>query len=276
MCTCTYAGRKRETFNTIKSEFSPYPSFPVLPDGIIPEPFNLDEELNAIDKQHRRQRRHISSCCNDRYVLFMLDTSGSIKNTTFRNLVANLSNIVPLLCSNTKLAIMSFSDRMYNEFCFNCYTNHYEEATTLQRRIASIPFRGGNTHTGRAINCACNKFLTESCGLPSEDEYKNCPSPIDVVVITDGKSNGHVDVCNAAKCLHDQPLYDVNTFAIGVNNFDQQELDCIVNQNDLNAKSIFYMSDYTELNVLFNKICDYLDPSKSTNVPTCYDTNKVL
>ena len=79
MTDAIYTIGKRETAFAMLSELQPHPSYPVLHDDIIPEPFNLDEELNAIQKHHHRQRRN-PTCCNDRYLLFMLDTSGSIGN----------------------------------------------------------------------------------------------------------------------------------------------------------------------------------------------------
>ena len=35
-------------------------------------------------------------------------------------------------------------------------------------------------------------------------------------VLTDGHSNGSLDICQTAKCFHDQTLYNINIFAIGM------------------------------------------------------------
>lgn len=266
---------KRDTTLSMMSEHYPHANFPVLQDDIIPHPFNLDEELNAIKKHHRRQRR-MSPCCDDRYVLFVLDTSGSIGSTTFTNMVKSLSELVPLFCKNTRIAAITFGSDIYHEFCFNCFEND-DFRTDLKNAVLSIPFHGGATHTGRALKCSCDEILTTACGLPSEEEYKECPAPIDVVVLTDGHSNGPLDVCETAKCLHSQTLYDINTFAIGVNNFDQAELDCIVDQNDLNVNNIFYMDDFDEFSLLIQNVITYLLTLDSDgNYRTCYNPNKLL
>lgn len=267
---------KRGTTLTMMSEHYPHASYAVLQDDIIPHPFNLDNELNAISKHHRRQRR-MSPCCDDRYVLFALDTSGSIGSTIFANMVDSLSQLVPLFCKNTRIAAITFGTHIYHEFCFNCFEDDDEFRKKLKEAVSSIPYHGGYTHTGRALKCACDEILTTACGLPSEEKYKECPAPIDVVVLTDGRSNGPLDVCATAKCLHDQALYDINTFAIGVDNFDQAELDCIVNQNDLNVNNIFYMSSFDDFSSLINEVITFLtttDPNGDYR--TCYNPNKLL
>ena len=265
---------KRDIIYT--SELHSHASYPVLHDSITPEPFNLHDQLKAIDKHHRRQRR-MSPCCDDRYVLFILDTSGSIGNETFIKMVDSLSQLVPLFCKNTRIAAITFGTHVYHEFCFNCFENDDVFRSQLKDAVNSIPYHGGSTKTGRALKCACDEILTTACGLPSEAEYKRCPAPIDVVVLTDGHSNGRLDVCQTAKCLHDQSLYDINTFAIGVDNFNQAELDCIVDQNDLNVNNIFYIDNFTELYTLVQEIVTYLStPGPGGGYRTCYNPNRLL
>ena len=214
------AGRRKDT--TLLHEMSPaHKIYQPLNEDITPIQFDLQNHLSNI-REHHRQRR---SACHDRYLLFILDTSGSVGSATFSRMVNNLSVLVPLFCDNTKVAAITFSSEIYHHFCFNCY--NMQEAKSA---IASIKYRGGLTHTGRTLKCTCEEILTASCGLPSEDEYRNCPAPIDVIVITDGHSNGPLDVCEQAKCLHNHPFYDINTFTIGVKNYNQKELDCIVDQ----------------------------------------------
>ena len=259
------------------SELHSHASFPVLHDSITPEPFNLDDQLKAIDKHHRRQRR-MSSCCDDRYVFFILDTSGSIGNETFVKMVDSLSQLVPLFCKNTRIAAITFGTHVYHEFCFNCFENDDAFRTQLTNAVSSIPYHGGYTRTGKALKCACDEILTTACGLPSEEEYKRCPAPIDVVILTDGHSNGPLEVCQTAKCLHNHTLYDINTFAIGVDNFDQAELDCIVDQSDLNVNNIFYIDNFTELYTLVQEIVTYLStPGPSgEGYRKCYNPNRLL
>ena len=266
------AGKRDAVFATM-SEIHPHPSLPVLHDSIIPEPYSLDDQLKVIDKHHRRQRR-MSPCCDDRYVLFILDTSGSIGAPVFADMVKNLSALVPLFCKNTRIAAMTFGTDIYHEFCFNCFNNDDDLRNKLKEAVSSIPYHGGGTHAGRALKCACDEILTTACGLPSEQDYKECPAPIDVVVLTDGQSNGPLDVCQTAKCLHDHTVYDINTFAIGVDILNQAKLDCIVDKDNLNVDNIFYIKDFKELSTLIQEIVTYLlTPKPGGAYRTCYNPN---
>jgi len=270
---------QRKSISTLFNEFSRPKIVPVLDESINPTPFDLHSKLNDLHNYNHRRRE--LATCNDRYLLFILDTSGSIGATTFNRMVSNLSNLVPLFCSNTKIAAMTFGTNIYHEFCFNCYNN----IDTIKKAISSIPYHGGYTHTGRALKCACEEVLNTLCGLPNRDEYQNCPAPVDVLIITDGHSNGPLDVCEQAKCLHNQTFYDVNTFVIGVKNYDQNELDCIRNQNDLNTDHLFYMENFDELEEFLqhvvNKLIEPIDPSPDKagdpdNYRKCYDINNPL
>ena len=131
----------------------------------------------------------------------MLDTSGSIEKKIFTRMVSNLSQLVPLFCGNTKTSAMTFGSHIYHEFCFKCDVNNGQNIYAMEEAIKSIPYHGGWTRTGEAVKCACDNILTIPCGLPKRKEYRKCPAPIDVVIITDGKSNGDLDVCEEVKCF---------------------------------------------------------------------------
>ena len=273
LLSCVIAGRRKDT-PLFYDTFPTPKDLQMLQKEISPQQFDLQHHLSAI-REHNRQRRQTSTC-HDRYLLFMLDTSGSIGKSTFTRMVNKLSLLAPLFCDNTKIAAMTFGSQIYHEFCFDCHNPIH-----LSSAIASIKYHGGSTKTGRAVKCACDKILTIPCGLPSRDDYQNCPAPIDVIVITDGYSNGPLDVCAQAKCLHQQSFYDVNTFTIGVGNYNQRELDCIVDKNDLNLSHIFNMESFDDLEEFITQVLQYLQTpidknkpaSDPTNYRTCFDIN---
>ena len=252
-----------------------------LDDSIIPEPFNFNQKLDAA---HKHRRRSTNSTCNDRYLLFMFDTSGSIGETKFTRMVSNVSDLVTFFCGNTKIAAMTFSSHIYHQFCFKCNVNNQEDTGQIREAIASIPYHGGWTRTGEAVKCACNKILTIPCGLPDRESYNECPAPIDVVIITDGQSNGRLKVCDEVKCLHNHPFYGINTFSIGVGNYDIAELSCIEGPTgDDDDKHILDVEDMDELEELIDKIITYLmtpidpnAPDNEDNYHKCYDLNKPL
>ena len=211
----------------------------------------------------------------------MLDTSGSIGKPTFTRMVSNLSDLVPLLCGNTKIAAITFGSHTYHEFCFKCPANNIDQMQTANQ---NIPYHGGLTYTGEAVKCVCDKILTIPCGLPNIGSYRSCPAPIDVVIITDGWSNGFLDVCKEAKCLHNHPFYDINTFSIGVGSYNYAELNCIKDDDDNDGHIFFDLDDFDEMGKLIQTIVDYLttpissaaSPNDPLNYQQCYDLNNPL
>ena len=56
---------------------------------------------------------------------------------------------------------------------------------------------------------------------------------IDVVIITDGRSNGALNVCEEVKCFSNHSIYDISTFSIGIGNTTAaNELQCMQNLDD--------------------------------------------
>ena len=171
------------------------------------------------------------------YILFLLDTSGSIRERNFKNITSTLSRLVELFCKPVKIAVMTFNHEFNLEFCFNCYDSDCSGRTSAAQAIENIVYRNGWTHTGGATKCACNVLLKESCGL---DPAANC---ISVVYITDGLSNDPtLKVCNETKCLHNR--FGVTTSAIGIQNFDENELKCIAETSD--STSIFRFGSFED------------------------------
>ena len=142
-----------------------------------------------------------------------------------------ISRINLYYCKPIQVAVMTFSHTFHVEFCFDCHDNTCEGRKAASRAMASIQYRGGNTATGGATKCACNFFLSDKCGLPTNAKC------ISVVYITDGHSNGRYNVCNEVMCLHSRS--EVETFAIGIGNYDSTELNCITHAPELGDTSIF-------------------------------------
>ena len=277
MHLANFVSGKRKSTQNLHREISNgiQQTTPFFDNSIIPEPFDFNYHLNAA-QAHRRRRQ--TATCNDRYLLFMLDTSGSIGNKTFTRMVKKLSELISFFCGNTKVAAMTFGSHVYHEFCFKCNSiNRIKEA------IANIPYHGGWTHTGEAVKCACDNILTIPCGLPKRREYRICPAPIDVVIVTDGNSNGELDVCEEAKCLHSHPLYDISTYSIGVGvRSNEYELNCIEDpDNDDDVNHFINVDNFVDLEELIEKVIVYLTTpiDSDSDTPTfrlCYDLNNPL
>ena len=210
-----------------------------LHDNSIPLPFDLEKELK---KAHRHRRGTTST---QRYILFMLDTSGSIGNEGFTEVKDVLHEFIPLFCSEEiKFAVMTFSHIMKQEICFKCQQGN-QDKNKVKLAVKSIKYRGGGTDTGTAAQCACSHMLSSACGY--FPRRLNPPS-IDVLFFTDGKSNGPVDVCDAVRCFEN--FRNINVFTIGIgSSIRQSELRCIVgNLGDRN--SAFFVSSFDQLTQL--------------------------
>jgi hypothetical protein len=171
-----------------------------------------------------------------------------------------LGNLIPLFCNNIKIAVMTFDHEYFKEFCFDEYDNTYMGRINMGNAIRSIqysrPGQGSGTryrHTAGAVQCVCNYMLTVTgCGL---DVTANC---IDVVFFTSGRGNDPVlNVCTEVNCLHNRR--GVNTYAFGIGNVTEQELDCM-RENDLQLDEyfLFNLVSFGELEQQFQLIINRL------------------
>ena len=167
---------------------------------VDPTPFNIIEH----GARYRRQANCQLGPDEFRYILFVLDTSGSIGITSFNRVTALLSQLTPLFCDPIKIAVMTFDHAYFVEFCFDEHDNTPLGRVQAGEAISNIPYiREGQgpgtrwTHTAGAAQCVCNYMLTSACGLPVS---AGC---MDVVFITDGYSNDPSrNICEEIRCLH--------------------------------------------------------------------------
>ena len=222
----------------------------LMDDNSAPNPFDFDGHLSAVTR-HRNKR---GTGSKKRYVLFILDSSASIKSSQFTMMKQALSNLLPLFCDNAKFAVMSYGAKLERDICFDCeQTNRVK----LQRALMSIKYHKGRyTRSGDAIRCACDEMLSRSCG------YFNEPNSItDVIFLTDGHSNYGENVCTATNCITD----GVNVISIGIGNkIDYDELACIEGDNG-GVPHIFDVKDLTGLQMLLTLVGNYI----STNQQMC-------
>jgi uncharacterized protein with von Willebrand factor type A (vWA) domain len=175
------------------------------PDMSKPIPFDWFEHGS-------RFRQRCQAQCDNRVqnVLFVLDTSGSIGSDQFDKVKIAVANLTTLFCKQVQFALITFGSTVNLEFCFNCFQNTYSGRRKAKSAIESAPYRGGWTRTGGTARCICEDLIHSSCGI----DPTLSPACLDVVFITDGKSNDpNLDVCQEVRCLHNR--YGVNTYAIG-------------------------------------------------------------
>ena len=119
-----------------------------------PEPDN-PIPFDMLKHAHRYKREDYDRKCSiAQYVLFVLDTSASIEISEFDNMTTALSCLVPHFCNPINIAVMTFDDHYFMEFCFNCFDNTCEGRKKAADAVGAINHRyKGFTHTGGAVRC---------------------------------------------------------------------------------------------------------------------------
>ena len=221
-----------------------------MADDIIPEPFDVEEHLSVV-KASRQKRLTVNQ---DRYVLFIIDASGSIGTSRYRDAVNVMGDLSPLFCG-AKLAVMTYSTDVYREICFNCRQNN---PLTIRNTIRSLTYRGKLTASGDAVKCACDYMFSSTCGF-TQNTRDNAPL-VDVLFLTDGKSNTGENVCTATQCLNSIP--NINVFPIGIgSNNDFNELACIRGSNGGKSGVLMTLTDFGALKTLRDDILSEVSSS---------------
>ncbi|CAI8040328.1 Integrin alpha-X [Geodia barretti] len=238
-----------------------------------PEPLPFKPtQFNMTEHGHRYRRQSRCGPNSTQYILFVLDTSGSVGKSEFDRATAVLSELVLFFCHPIKIAVMTFDHEYFVEFCFDCFDNTCGGRVNAGDAISSINYgysRSGTrwTHTAGAALCVCDFMLTEICGVPVASDC------IDVVFITDGRSNDpNLNVCDEIACLHDR--YGVTTYAIGIANAYQQQLECISNA-DPDFFHLFNFFDFDEFEDTFHELVDRLQNATTGDPYVCIGTGGV-
>ena len=247
----TQETKRTDNVNEIIEEVQPLerldPSIPVVE-------FDLEKYRSSIHEN--RKKRQCSNNPSKRYVLFIVDTSGSIGATNFEDVKSIIADISETLCDHLKVGLLTYSDYIHLEFCFKCYNDRRD----IKAAILRTQYRGGFTHTTDAIKCACEEILTSGCGLP---QGINTPN-IDVVLLTDGVHNGPCqNVLNfTVKCLHDK--VNINTFGIGIGNTVFESVRALTNSA---GNNIFRVDNIPDLKNLLGLIKKLLSTKDSNGNP---------
>ena len=257
-----YVQKEVKELRVNKQHSSPKPA----PLPVDPIPFDIMKH----SARYRRQNSGVN-CYPDgtRYVLFLLDTSGSIGRHNFNIMTSTLSTLVHYFCRRIKVAAMTFSHDHFIEFCFNCFDNDCNGRDNARDAMLNIQYRNGATHTGEATQCACDIMLSPDCGFPDITDIDG-PGEIclDVIYVTDGHSNGPQNVCKKVGCLYDLGI-ELTVYAFGVANYNAAELKCITRNNSNSIdNTIFKVRDFDHFADAINKIgvvFDVLESLPSTD-----------
>ncbi|XP_051954309.1 collagen alpha-1(XII) chain isoform X2 [Xyrauchen texanus] len=144
-------------------------------------------------------------------LVFLVDGSWSVGRDNFkfiRSFIGAMAGAFDLGEDKTRVGVVQFSTDTRTEFNLN---QHFKR-TDLLRAISNLPYKGGNTMTGEALDYLLKNMFTEASG-----SRKGFPKV--AVVITDGKSQDPVE--GYAKKLKNA---GVEIFTLGIKEADEEEL----------------------------------------------------
>ncbi|XP_074472614.1 collagen alpha-1(XII) chain isoform X2 [Sebastes fasciatus] len=144
-------------------------------------------------------------------VVFLVDGSWSVGRANFkhvRNFISAVAGAFQIGEEKTRVGVVQYSNDARTEF------NLIQHLTrpALLRAIGSLPYKGGDTLTGDALDYLLKNTFTEAAGA-----RKGFPRVL--VIITDGKSEDPVE--SYAKQLQSR---GVEIFVLGVQQADEEEM----------------------------------------------------
>nr|XP_019940581.1 PREDICTED: collagen alpha-1(XII) chain isoform X1 [Paralichthys olivaceus] len=144
-------------------------------------------------------------------LVFLVDGSWSVGRENFkhiRSFIGALAGAFDIGEDKTRVGVVQYSTDTRTEFPLTRYTRRGD----LLQAISSLPYKGGNTMTGDAIDYLLRNIFTEAAG--SRKAF-----PKVAMIITDGKSQDSVE--EHAKRLRN---IGVEIFVLGIKGADEDEL----------------------------------------------------
>ncbi|XP_057689800.1 collagen alpha-6(VI) chain isoform X1 [Corythoichthys intestinalis] len=214
------------------------PGAPVGPAGPAGPPSNVPGLTDTFEAQGLPEDP-TGECKGAKFadLVFVIDESGSIGNSNFQLVRSFLHSIVSGLdVSPTKVqvGIVMYSKQARAQF----FLNTFDDKREMLDYIKMMPYSGGGTNTGAALNFTREQVFTKEKGCRKHKEVQQV-----AVVITDGKSQD--DVGPAALELR---RAGIKIYAIGVKDANLQQLEQMASYPP--SKHIFMVDSFTKLQTL--------------------------
>ncbi|XP_034555947.1 collagen alpha-1(XII) chain [Notolabrus celidotus] len=198
-------------------------------------------------------------------IVLLVDGSwsiGRINFKTIRNFIARMVGVFEIGPDRVQIGLAQYSGDPKTEWHLNAHPTR----ESLLEGIANLPYKGGNTMTGLALNYILENNFKASVGM-REDSRKIG------VLITDGKSQDEI-------IMKSQSLRDsgIELYAIGVKNADENELRAIATDPDdihmYNVNDFQFMLDVVD--DLTTNLCNSVKgPALELEAPTNLVTSEV-
>ncbi|XP_019719267.1 collagen alpha-6(VI) chain isoform X3 [Hippocampus comes] len=174
-------------------------------------------------------------------IVFIIDESGSIGTPNFQLVRTFLHSVVSGLDvapTKVRVGIVMYSDKAKAQV----YLNTFDDKSELLSFIKIMPYHGGGTNTGVALNFTREHVFTKERGSRKDKGIQQV-----AVVITDGKSQD--DVSNAAVALR---RAGVKIYTVGVKNANHAQLVKMASHPP--SKHIFTVDSFSKLQALEQKL----------------------
>ncbi|KAI9528337.1 hypothetical protein NQZ68_022029 [Dissostichus eleginoides] len=167
---------------------------------------------------------------------------GRINFKTIRNFIARMVSVFDISPDRVQIALAQYSGDPKTEW----HLNAHKTKASLLVAIDKMPYKGGNTMTGMALNFILQENFKTSEGM-REDARKIG------ILITDGKSQD--EIVFTSQSLRDS---GIELYAVGVKNADEGELRSIASDPDdihmYNVNDFKFLVDIVE--ELTDNICN--------------------
>ncbi|XP_036840756.1 collagen alpha-1(XII) chain isoform X8 [Oncorhynchus mykiss] len=152
-------------------------------------------------------------------IILLVDGSWSIGRLNFKTIRAFIARIVGVFDISPErvmIGMVQYSGDPKTEWHLNAHPTR----DGLLKAVADLPYKGGNTMTGMALNYILQNNFKPNVGLRKDSRKIG-------VLITDGKSQD--EIITNSQVLRDE---NIELYAIGVKNADENELRSIASDPD--------------------------------------------
>ncbi|XP_072221652.1 collagen alpha-1(XII) chain isoform X2 [Leuresthes tenuis] len=198
-------------------------------------------------------------------IVLLVDGSWSIGRLNFKTIRAFIGRMVGVFDigpDRVQIGLAQYSGDPKTEW----YLNEHPTRDSLLNAVANLPYKGGNTMTGLALNYILQNNFKENVGMRPNSRKIG-------VLITDGRSQD--DVIVNSQNLRDQ---GIELYAIGVKNADENELRSIASDPD--DIHMYNVADFSFLLDIVDSLTDNLcnsvkGPGGAPDSPTDLVTSEV-
>uniref|UniRef100_A0A8C2I9R9 Collagen, type XII, alpha 1a n=1 Tax=Cyprinus carpio TaxID=7962 RepID=A0A8C2I9R9_CYPCA len=197
-------------------------------------------------------------------IILLVDGSWSIGRLNFktiRSFIARMVGVFEIGPDRVQIGLAQYSGDPKTEWHLNSHRTRKE----LLDAVASLPYKGGNTLTGLALNYILQNNFKANVGMRPNSRKIG-------VLVTDGKSQDDI-IVNSQK-LRDQ---GIALYAIDVKNADENELRSI--SSDPDEIHMYNVADFSFLldivDDLTNNLCNSVKGPGTTEPPTDLTTSEV-